>query len=173
MKYQGLRRWAAIVAVAVAAASVSRGIVLTFFYDIFDSCLTALPGAEPSFVCEYGPQLLLNGLSGLLFMAFGFVVLVSNLKLVSRLAVPVMGLALIVLMTGSWRFLNSLSESFFISQGPATFTEYLFVLYANLEALTLGTIIALFYNAGMAMNKGAITRASRKEPQAIWGAKKA
>lgn len=170
MSGMSLKRWAGIVTVMVAAATISRGIVLTFFYDIFESCLSAGPSVTgPSLACEYGPQVLLHNLSGLLIVGFGFLLLYKANRLVGKLAVPMLAIAFVILMMLSWRLLNSISENMFIMQGPETFTQYVFVLYANLEVFVVSSIIALFYTMGVNFNTLAVVR---EEPRQVWGSKK-
>jgi hypothetical protein len=170
MKNLGLKRLVLIVALVIAAAAFSRGLILTFFYDIFDSCLNSIPGAEPSLVCEYGPQVLLNTLAGLLITALAFTYLYKMTSLVHRMMPVLMGISYIIIATASWRFLVGLSDNFLLSQGPQTLSEYLFVFYANQEPLLIGLLFGLSYNLFTSLSKTAIPEAGRRAPR--WVPKK-
>jgi len=164
MNNKGLKRLMLIVALVIASASFSRGLILTFFYDIFDACVNST-SLEPSLVCEYGPQVLLNTIAGLVLMGLGFVFLYKMTGLVHRVVPAIMGLAYVVIATGSWRFLVSLSDNFQLVQGPQTLSEYMFVFYANQEPFLIGLLFALIYNWLSKLSSASIPEKGRRAPR--------
>lgn len=171
MKYSGIIRLVLVVVLAIASYEMSRGIINPFSYDIFESCISST-AAEPSTACEWGPQVMVNGLAGLIFFFVGTLLLVRGTVLMKILPLAVMSVAYIVLRLAFWRFELQINDNFsglYQGTGPETFTEYLYLLYVSNNALVMGVILGGFYNVAEAANKVAIEESKRKAPRVTPG----
>lgn len=170
MKYSGLTRLVLVIVIAIASYELSRGIINPFSYDLFDSCISATT-AEPTTACEWGPQIMVNGLAGLFFFFIGILTLVRGTKLVTILPLAVMSVAYILVRLAFWRFDQQLNDNFaglYQGAGPETFTEYLYLLYVSNSTVLMGLIIGGFYNIMEATNKLSVDESTRNAPRMIF-----
>lgn len=166
MKYLSFRRVMLIVVITLAAAELSRGIFNPMSYDVFERCFSGeLP--PTSFECEYAPQIMIQGIGGLVFLAAAIVLGYKSTRFFSAMTALGLSLGYILLQLAMWRFEVSISDNFrqLQFQPPETFHEYLYTALLSLDGLLIGLILALLTVLGYHLNKSAIPASRRHEPR--------
>lgn len=164
MKLINVRRVALIVVLAVASVEIARGLINPFSFDIFADCINGSI-APDSFNCEYAPQVMINGLGGLLMFLFSFVFMYKSTRWVKALAPAFFGISLLIFQMAIWRFELSLADNFMITTGPETITDYLYLVLLSLDGVIVGLAIGALYTLGNVMNRNALPETGRRAPR--------
>lgn len=155
------------VMIAAGSLEIGKGLINAFSFDIFGKCVTGEYGPTSN-MCQYGPQISINLLSALIFLGVSLVLLNNTgTKITKQLISKVGALSFIFfwMLTFVWRFQLSLQDNFFLSGGPETFTEYMFVLFVWLDVVLVGIALGVIAWAPGAINRTSKDPAKRKEPR--------